>query len=256
MDYKEDENLVLNKKFLSKVIGVNVAWYKIHFLSWIEQIYELKDLELKQLTSDDLNHVDWNFLKFHKFKGKSVFAGGNLIQPEKISLEHKKLRDQIINQNIQRIFFDYYRRFIPFLCSFEKNLKSHMTGTIESKLPIIAMFFSSIGDISQKKIHSFVLDITEPQLKNILITEFETYCQNSLDFRPAVTSLSKCLKAINEYIKIISTLNIIDYRSVVFLEQVFICNYENYKSIYDIWMERCLLKDLSWVYTKAYILSK
>ena len=65
--------------------------------------------------------------------------------------------------------------------------------------------------------------------------------------------LKTSVKGIAEYLKIVSTLNMVDMDLVKFLEESFLFeNYPRFKEIFEIADELFPLNHVSWVYTKAY----
>ena len=133
-------------------------------------------------------------------------------------------------------------------------MKVHHTCSLDLKVPYLELFFSSFGDI-EHGVFNKQLPFKDETLLNLLNESFDQYCVNRVEnrFGNSMQLLKTAVKGLAEYLKIISTLNMVDMDLVVFLEDSFLFeNYPRYKEIFGIAKELFPLNNVSWVYTKAY----
>lgn len=239
-------------------IDVNKPWYKTRFKDFLHilSLLPVNQLKMAKVPYLEYQAINWSFLEFSRYNDDNIFnENSSLLQNGNFLAEcYLRIEDPLLTQSLTPLFFDYYRRYIPFFYGFYKIMKVHHTCSLDLKVPYLELFFSSFGDI-EHGVFNKQLPFKDETLLNLLNESFDQYCVNRVEnrFGNSMQLLKTAVKGLAEYLKIISTLNMVDMDLVVFLEDSFLFeNYPRYKEIFGIAKELFPLNNVSWVYTKAY----
>lgn len=239
-------------------IDIGKPWYKTRFedVLHIFSLLPTDTLKLAKVSNLEYQKIDWSFLEFSRYNDDNIFNDNYSLLKNGGYLADKSLRieDELLAQSLTPLFFDYYRRYIPFLYGFYKIMKVHQTCSLDKKIPFLELYFSKFGNLDQCTFNK-QLPFKDQTLINLLNECFDHYCANRKQNRygNSMQHLKTSVKGIAEYLKIVSTLNMVDMDLVKFLEESFLFeNYPRFKEIFEIADELFPLNHVSWVYTKAY----
>lgn len=243
-------------------ISIDKPWFYAEFSDFLRLLdYDLDTLDFTNFNRIDFNEIDWSFLKSNRYQNSEVFKEQNILLENPLFIcDNKKILTGVIDSpaiHVAEIVYDYYRRFIPFLYSFLKLMRVQQVLSLEIKLPVIDMFFSNFGDIDTGEFNSS-LPFDDEKLLLILKTCFTNYynLRKENKFGRAFMQLSDLIKGIAEYLKIITTVNYIDFDLMSFLHNSFMSTkFEQYSSFFSAAGEEFLLDNLGWTYTKAFQIS-
>jgi len=234
-------------------------WYLANFFNYLRLLrFDFEDLNLIAVRPADYELVNWSFLKSNRLNDVEVFKDQTIyLQNPVFVTQYPKCVDINADEHdrkLAEVVYDYYRRFLPFFYSFIKMIRSTQRLTLELKLPVIDNFISNFGDLSSGEFYSNI-PFDDHELKNLLKNGFEKYREYKSEQRysRAIAELTPMIKALAEYLKIISTVNYIDLDLINFLHNAFLGkNYNVYSDLFAQDKEPNFLVNLSWTYTKAF----
>ncbi|WP_180190261.1 hypothetical protein [Acinetobacter sp. YH01009] len=243
-------------------ISSSDPWYYADFVTYLKLLnFRLENLNFSKLDIKDFDQIDWSFLKSNRYQNAEVFKDQNILlnKPDFLCHNSKVLSVDINTSESQvaQLVYDYYRRYIPFLYSFLKLIRIQQKLSLEIKLPILDMFFSNFGNVDTGEFKR-TLPFDDGKLISMLIDRFTEYCilRSEKKFGRAISQLNDVIKGLAEYLKIITTVNYIDYELMHFLHTCFMGDrFEDYYNFFNTAEEEFLLNNLSWTYTKAFQLS-
>lgn len=244
-------------------ISIDKPWYYCEFPSYLRLLkFNLESDKLDKLSSKVCEQIDWSFLKSNRYQNAEVFKEQNILlnNCDFLCQNNKVLKVEINTPESQlaQVVYDYYRRYIPFLYSFLKLIRVQQKLSLDIKLPVLDMFFSNFGNVNTGESKSN-LPFDDDKLLTILRDRFTEYCilRSEKKFGRAISQLNDVIKGLAEYLKIITTVNYIDYELMHFLHTCFMGDrFEDYYNFFNTAEEEFLLNNLGWTYTKAFQISK